>query len=250
VYTIISPEFAGCDGFAHFFSALTLDDSFRVSYWDDFTDSSWHDLETGLYGSTSQIHGSVNCLGGSNEGAVAGILWDIYDQSHDNYSGLGDWGSTTLPHNPDNVWDSLWDGPDNILEALMVREVTSPASTPKRHPDNIHEFYSAWYQQPILGNCREIYNIFYEHGDTSVLPPKKGECSCCENMGDINHSGNPVPNITDLIYLVSYMFQDSWYPPCMDETDVDGNGSGPDIADLTYLVTYMFQEGPELVPCD
>jgi hypothetical protein len=249
VYDITTPDAAGAEGFAHFFSALVRDTSLAVTYRNAFADSSWCNWENGLYGSTSQTHGTVNCLGGSNEGAVAGILWDIYDQSHDGYSGYGDWGSTTLPHYPDNVWDSLWDGPDNILEALMVREVTSPGNTPKRHPDNIHEFYSAWYQQPILGHCREVYNIFYEHGDTSVSPPKKGECSCCENMGDFSHSGNPVPDITDLIYAVTYMFQDGWEPPCMDETDVDGNGSGPDIADLTYLVVYMFQDGPDIAPC-
>jgi hypothetical protein len=34
------------------------------------------------------------------------------------------------------------------------------------------------------------------------------------------------------------------------ETDVNGDGTcTPDIADLIYLVTYMFQDGPDLVPC-
>ena len=34
------------------------------------------------------------------------------------------------------------------------------------------------------------------------------------------------------------------------EADIDGNGTCvPDIADLVWLVTYMFQEGPALVPC-
>ncbi len=73
--------------------------------------------------------------------------------------------------------------------------------------------------------------------------------SCCDLRGDINHDGI-APDIADLIYLVTFMFQEGPEPPCMEETDVDGNLSEtPDIADLIYLVTFMFQEGPALLPC-
>jgi hypothetical protein len=63
--------------------------------------------------------------------------------------------------------------------------------------------------------------------------------------GDVNN--NEVgPDIEDLIYLVTYMFQDGPEPIDMTTTDVNGNGIGPDIEDLIYLVTYMFQNGPDL----
>ncbi|MFH1686339.1 MAG: hypothetical protein ABIE70_02305, partial [bacterium] len=69
----------------------------------------------------------------------------------------------------------------------------------------------------------------------------------CEDAwlcADIN--GNGVgPDIEDLVYLVSYMFQGGPEPPVMAATDVNGNGVGPDIEDLVYLVAYMFQGGPE-----
>jgi hypothetical protein len=77
---------------------------------------------------------------------------------------------------------------------------------------------------------------------------------CCVIRGDINHSGSG-PDIADLVYLVSYMFQGGPTPPCSsspgyyDEADVNGSSSGPDIADLVYLVSYMFQGGPAPVPC-
>jgi hypothetical protein len=87
-------------------------------------------------------------------------------------------------------------------------------------------------------------------------------CDCCAIRGDVDHGGESEPNITDLIYLVTYMFQGGPAPVCNDpnspacpehyyaETDIDGNGScTPDITDLIYLVTYMFQKGPALVPC-
>jgi len=85
--------------------------------------------------------------------------------------------------------------------------------------------------------------------------------SCCLLRGDIDHDGVG-PNIADLVYLVTYMFQNGPEPPCDEpylpdcpehyfaETDIDGNGTcNPDIADLVYLVSYMFQGGPPPVPC-
>lgn len=70
--------------------------------------------------------------------------------------------------------------------------------------------------------------------------------------GDINGSGTG-PDISDLVYLVSYMFGggpepafkagDNYFP----QADVDCSGAGPDISDLVYLVNYMFNSGPE--PC-
>ncbi|HOP06293.1 MAG TPA: T9SS type A sorting domain-containing protein [candidate division Zixibacteria bacterium] len=61
--------------------------------------------------------------------------------------------------------------------------------------------------------------------------------------GDINGDGVG-PDISDLVCLVSYMFQGDMPPCVMAAADCNGNGSGPDIADLVYLVNYMFQGGP------
>ena len=72
--------------------------------------------------------------------------------------------------------------------------------------------------------------------------------SCCIIRGDIDHDGTG-PNITDLVYLVAYMFDSGPAAPCPEEADIDGNQAGPDIADLVYLVTYMFASGPAPAPC-
>jgi hypothetical protein len=61
--------------------------------------------------------------------------------------------------------------------------------------------------------------------------------------GDVDNDGQG-PNISDLVYLVTYMFQGGPPPAVMTSADIDGSGSGPNIADLVYLVTYMFQSGP------
>lgn len=63
--------------------------------------------------------------------------------------------------------------------------------------------------------------------------------------GDVDDSGSG-PDIADLVYLVTYMFDGGPAPAEFAACDVDGNSTAPDIADLVYLVSYMFQEGPDL----
>ena len=47
------------------------------------------------------------------------------------------------------------------------------------------------------------------------------------------------------------MFTSGPAPECMEEADVDGSGVGLpiDISDLVYLVDYMFNGGPEPAAC-
>jgi M6 family metalloprotease-like protein len=71
---------------------------------------------------------------------------------------------------------------------------------------------------------------------------------CCAMRADIDHNGVG-PDIVDLVYLVTYMFQGGPLVPCAGEADIDGNGEGPDIVDLIHLVTYMFQGGPASAVC-
>lgn len=71
---------------------------------------------------------------------------------------------------------------------------------------------------------------------------------CCEVRADVDRDGTSV-DMSDLVYLVNFMFQEGPEPGCLGNTDIDGNDVGPDIADLVYLVTYMFQNGPAPVPC-
>jgi hypothetical protein len=74
--------------------------------------------------------------------------------------------------------------------------------------------------------------------------------SCCiEPMrGNINYDPGDGIDVSDLTYLVNWMFKHGPQPPCFEEMDVDCSG-GMDISDLTYLVSFMFKHGPSLCPC-
>jgi len=77
-----------------------------------------------------------------------------------------------------------------------------------------------------------------------------GAAPCCQLRGDVDGSG--YIDVSDLVYLVDYIFSGGPEPPCWDEGDVDASGFWPwpiDIADLVYLVAYMFAQGPEPPPC-
>ncbi|MDH3891231.1 MAG: hypothetical protein OEV49_09115 [candidate division Zixibacteria bacterium] len=55
-------------------------------------------------------------------------------------------------------------------------------------------------------------------------------------------------DISDLVYLVDFMFTGGPPPPCFDEADMDASGS-IDISDLVYLVDFMFTGGPPPLEC-
>jgi hypothetical protein len=68
-------------------------------------------------------------------------------------------------------------------------------------------------------------------------------CSCVNIRGNIDTDAGDVIDISDLVYLVDYMFSGGPEPGCPNEADIDPSG-GVDISDLVYLVDYMFSGGP------
>ena len=72
---------------------------------------------------------------------------------------------------------------------------------------------------------------------------------CIEPMrGNVDYDPGDAVDISDLVYLVDYMFNDGPPPPCRDEADINGD-CVIDISDLVWLVDYMFTGGPPPVPC-
>jgi hypothetical protein len=203
------------------------------NFWNDFSDSMWLHCENGEWGINSTRYNSANNYGKYCEGAVAGILWDIFDDVNDDYSTYS-WLPPPPPNdsNPDGIMDSLSDGSDHILSILLNRYVNG------HHPDNIDEFWQAWFTYPSPGHSQAMQDIWYEHGEIM---------HCCNHdglRGDANGSGTI--NVADVAYLSAYLKQKppgSPPPPCFEEGDVNGSGV-INTADVTYLSAYLKQKPP------
>jgi Subtilase family/PKD domain len=64
---------------------------------------------------------------------------------------------------------------------------------------------------------------------------------CCVIDGNANHIGGI--NVSDVTFLVKYLFAGGPPPPCLDEGNTNDLG-GINVSDVTYLVKYLFQSGP------
>ncbi len=93
-------------------------------------------------------------------------------------------------------------------------------------------------------NCPQDYNPDQADADADGI----GDACCCQIRGDIDNSGAG-PDIADLVFLVSYMFQQGSTLPCPEAADLNADQTPADIADLVYLVSFMFQQGPTPPDC-
>jgi len=73
--------------------------------------------------------------------------------------------------------------------------------------------------------------------------------TCCEIRGDANHDGELPLSISDIVYMIQWMFLGGAPPVCIDEVDINGSG-GVDITDLIHLIDYAFGGGDPPAPCE
>ncbi len=76
-----------------------------------------------------------------------------------------------------------------------------------------------------------------------------GGCCIPPLRGNVDYDPGDNIDISDLVYLVDYMFTGGDPPPCFEEADMNCDGS-IDISDLVHLVDYMFTGGPPPCRCD
>ncbi len=90
--------------------------------------------------------------------------------------------------------------------------------------------YIFWHQISVLDTLR----VFVNDGSLTVT----GGYVC----GNIDNDAGGAIDISDLIYLVDWMFSGGQEPPVLMAADCDGDGEN-DISDLVWLANYMFTGG-------
>jgi hypothetical protein len=71
--------------------------------------------------------------------------------------------------------------------------------------------------------------------NVTEVPPQRGDINCDDRR-----------NVTDIIYLINYLFKDGPAPSFIETGDVNCDGKVT-ISDAVYLVNYLFKGGPP--PC-
>ena len=116
-------------------------------------------------------------------------------------------------------------------------------------PDSIYfNIYSDSLPPGVYADTIVIYNptddtLWYDEVKVPVV--LFVDSSSYFVCGDIDNDGQG-PDISDLVYLVHFMFGFGPPPPVLWVADVNGTGGPIDIADLVYLIDYMFRRGDPL----
>ncbi|MDF1545691.1 MAG: PKD domain-containing protein [bacterium] len=75
---------------------------------------------------------------------------------------------------------------------------------------------------------------------------------CCSNLrGNADNSPDDFCDISDLTYVIAFLFSGGPAPICAFEADINGSGGSVpiDITDITYLQDFMFGGGPAPASC-
>ncbi len=83
---------------------------------------------------------------------------------------------------------------------------------------------------------------------SGYLDIQLGSC-CLGDRGNVNGSEDDIVDVSDLVYMVKWMFHEGPGPYCLEECNVDASNELVDVADLVYMVKWMFHEGPPPAAC-
>jgi len=190
-----------------------------IAAWDG---SAWSSLGSGVTGNFDRVnnvipYGNLLIAGGSF--ATAGAA---------EANNIAAWDGT--------AWSALGSGTDPEVYAVGVSPIDGSL------------FAGGYFTTAGMKPSSHIANWTKPAGCCMALTTPLGR-------GNVDYDAGDAIDISDLVYLVDYMFSGGAEPPCWDEADIDGSSGGAsdssdiDISDLVYLVDYMFSGGPQPVAC-
>ncbi len=222
------------EGWAYFYSGVSMDTKFLVNYNNDMQPNSIINLEQPYPDVPHTLELSpfdppfTNPIfeGAHVDGAIAEALWDVYDTPNDDnyYMGGVLWG-----HNNDHNGYYSWSELDVILE-VFVGYHPRPGDPDHYYCWNIYEFIHGWRK---LGYPVDAVftNIFEAHNVPVFLP------------GDINDDGRI--DVLDIIQFIDWKYKGQPWPPVhCPSADVNADCE-INIVDVLYLVDYKFKNGEE-----
>lgn len=216
---------AASEGFAHFFAAMASNDAQLKDQYFNFTQYFGVNLENGEYGYNSYTN-SANFGGECVEAAVAGILWDIHDNVPDDYT---IWHDASGVGFPDGWGDTLGYGTTTLFSTLFDTRRYG------RKPDDILEFREQWLADPTRDHVRAINDIYAEHN----------AICCFGTTGDFDNDAGHTTDISDLVALTDFLFEEGPGPDCPGEGNIDADPTGAiGISDVSALVDFLYFEVP------
>jgi hypothetical protein len=143
--------------------------------------------------------------------------------------------------NKDYVYATWNNGhPDSPNLSLNLRYSHDQGAT--RSPEIVVEGTEGAWESHIAVDGDQVYFVWWEQHAPDWVRNVYFMRGAWYLPGDVDLSGDN-PDIADLVYLVSYMFQGGPEPIALDAAQMNGTG-GVDITDLIYVVDYMFNGGP------
>ncbi len=104
-----------------------------------------------------------------------------------------------------------------------------------------------------LDNPTGEYNIVTVRipSDSMRLVFIPGPIYCCQGMrGNANGDPDDMVDISDVVYMINYLFKGGAVPPCMEEANANGDPADMvDVGDVVYLINYLFKGGLPPLSC-